>query len=94
MQQDRRGIHFTTGLDGQTDTSRDIHTFQRIKIQEYRDALKGGPVLLSNSQARPGRNFSQPRAQPFSEALYACGGGRRAGIDTTTTHNSEEPEII
>ena len=27
----------------------------------YRDALKGGPVLLSNSQAGPGRNFSQPR---------------------------------
>ena len=30
---------------------------------EYRDALKGGPVLLSNSQAGPGRNFSQPRVR-------------------------------
>ena len=28
----------------------------------YRDALKVGPVLLSNSQPRPGRNLSQPRA--------------------------------
>ena len=27
----------------------------------YRDALKGGPVLLSNSQAGPGRNFTPPR---------------------------------
>ena len=34
-----------------------------------RDALKGGPVLLRNGQARPGRNFSQPRGPPFSEAL-------------------------
>ena len=29
----------------------------------YRDGLKGGPVLLGNNQAGPGRNFSQPRAQ-------------------------------
>ena len=30
----------------------------------YRDhGLNGVPVLLSNSQARPGRNFSQPRAR-------------------------------
>ena len=28
----------------------------------YINALKGGPVLLSNSQAGLGRNFSQPRA--------------------------------
>ena len=28
----------------------------------YRDGLKGGPVLLSNSRALPGRKFSQPRA--------------------------------
>ena len=28
----------------------------------YRDGLKGGPVLLSNSRAGPGRNLSQPRA--------------------------------
>ena len=42
MMQERRkkgGVHFTTsGLldrsDRQTDTSRDIHTFQRIKIQD------------------------------------------------------------
>ena len=35
---------------------------QRDRVQRW---TKGGPVLLSNSQARPGRNFSQP----FSEAL-------------------------
>ena len=30
--------------------------------QEYfRDGLKGGPVLLSNSQTWPGKNFMQPR---------------------------------
>ena len=29
----------------------------------YRDLLKCGPVLLSNSQAGTGRNFSQPRAR-------------------------------
>ena len=28
----------------------------------YRDALKGGPVLLCNSQAGSGINFTQPRA--------------------------------
>ena len=27
----------------------------------YRDGLKSGPVLLSNSQAGPGRKISQPR---------------------------------
>ena len=27
----------------------------------YRDGLKSGPVLLSNSQAKPSRNFLQPR---------------------------------
>ena len=32
----------------------------------YRDSLKGWPVLLTNSQAGPGRNFSHP----FSGALY------------------------
>ena len=46
-----------------------------IKLKDaflYRDALRGGPVLvlLSNSQAGPGRNFSQPRAPPYSGALY------------------------
>ena len=35
----------------------------------YRDGLKVGPVLLSNSQARPGRSFSQPRAPPYSASL-------------------------
>ena len=29
-----RGFDSPTDYDGQTDTSRDIHTFQRIKIQE------------------------------------------------------------
>ena len=28
----------------------------------YIDVLKGGPVLLSNSHAGTGRNFTQPRA--------------------------------
>ena len=28
----------------------------------YRDGLKGGPVLIPNSQAGTGRNFSEPRA--------------------------------
>ena len=31
-------------------------------FHNYRDALKGGPVSLSNSQAGQGTNFSQPRA--------------------------------
>ena len=35
---------------------------EQIYTSLYRDALKGGPVLLSNSQAEPDRNFSQPRA--------------------------------
>ena len=34
----------------------------RMTSAEYRDALKGGPVSLSNSQAGQARNFSQPRA--------------------------------
>ena len=33
---------------------------------KYRDGLKGGPVLLSKSQASPGRNFSQPRPPLWS----------------------------
>ena len=33
---------------------------ERERETRYRDALKGGPVLLSNSQAGPGRNFTQP----------------------------------
>ena len=28
--------------------------------EAYRDGLKGGPVVLSNSQADPVRNFLQP----------------------------------
>ena len=32
-----------------------------IDSSTYRYALKGGPVLLSNSQAGPGRNFTQSR---------------------------------
>ena len=35
----------------------------RVTVQykhAYRDALRGGPVSLSNSQAGPGRNFTQP----------------------------------
>ena len=34
----------------------------RMGASLYRDPLKGGPVLLSNSKAGPGRNFSQPGA--------------------------------
>ena len=33
----------------------------------YRAPLKGGPVLLSTTQAGPGRNFSQPRAHLIVE---------------------------
>ena len=38
----------------------------------YRDGLKGGPVFLSNSQARPGRNFSQPRACLIVHLCTTC----------------------
>ena len=37
-------------------------TFFNVRLILYRDGLKGGPVLLSYSQAGPGRHFSQPRA--------------------------------
>ena len=37
----------------------------------YRDGLKTGPVLLSNSQAMQGRKFSQPRNH-FSAHLCIC----------------------
>ena len=43
----------------------------------YIDGRKSGPVLLSNSQAGPSRNFSQPKALPkahhlsFSPSLYS-----------------------
>ena len=40
------------------------HNFTR-HIQMYRDALKGGPVSLSNSQAGPGRNCTQPTRTHF-----------------------------
>ena len=40
------------------------HTNIRVRgLVLYRDGLKGGPVLLTNSQARPVRYFSQPRAR-------------------------------
>ena len=35
----------------------------------YRDGLKGGLVLLSNSQAGPSRNFLLPRPHPLAQ-LY------------------------
>ena len=37
-----------------------------------RDALKGGPVLLSISQAGPGRNFMQPRTHLDSDSGLCC----------------------
>ena len=40
----------------------------------HRDGLKGGPVLLSNSQAGPGTNFPQPRTRLLAnESLYTRG---------------------
>ena len=36
----------------------------------YRDGLKSLPVLLSNSQAGPGRIFSQPRDHFFNPSMY------------------------
>ena len=43
--------------------AKDFPTLGRLVVQlEYGDGPKGGPVLLSNGQAGPGRNFSQPRA--------------------------------
>ena len=38
----------------------------------YREVLLGGPVLLSNSQAGIGRNFSQPRAHHLLVCLRLC----------------------
>ena len=35
--------------------------FRCFGLSTYRDGLKSGPVLLSNSQVRPVRKFSQPR---------------------------------
>ena len=43
--------------------ARPHHSFSSL----FRDPLKGGPVLLSSSQARPGRKFSQPRAHLLVE---------------------------
>ena len=40
----------------------------------YRDGLKGGPVLLSYSKARRGKNFSQPKAHL---KVHLCTSGRR-----------------
>ena len=37
-----------------------------------RDALKGGPVSLSISQAGPGRNFMQPRTHLDSDSGLCC----------------------
>ena len=38
----------------------------------YRDVLKGGPVLLSNSQVRPGGIFLQPRAHLLVKLCTPC----------------------
>ena len=34
-----------------------------VNAETYRAPLKGGPVLLSTTQAGPGRNFSQPSSR-------------------------------
>ena len=41
----------------------------------YRDLLQGGPVLLSNSQAGPGRKFSQPRDHFVAHLCMLAGFG-------------------
>ena len=51
-----------------------IHSLLRI----YRDGIKGGPVLLSNSQSGPGRDFSQPRAQLLVAWLPLALGARKS----------------
>ena len=40
------------------------------RVQNYRDGLRSGPVLLSNSQAGPGRKFPQHRDHIFGPSLY------------------------
>ena len=62
-----------------------VDTF--LKSLLYRDGLKGGPVLLSNSQARPGINFSQPRAHLIvhlsilaERESQSRGGGERSAL--------------
>ena len=50
------GMPRGAGLNGK------VLVYNRNLTNTYRDALKGRPVLLNNSQARPGRNVSQPRA--------------------------------
>ena len=53
--------------------SRHFRTFFRM----YRDSLKGGPVLLGNSQTRPGINLSQPRAPLLCIFRHVLITGRR-----------------
>ena len=43
----------------------------------YRDALKGGPVSLINSQTGPGKNFTQPRVHLLVNPRIVAGGTRR-----------------
>ena len=50
----------------------------------YRDRLKGGPVLLSMTQANPGRKFSQPRAHLLAEPCTVyVGVAKSSKIDET-----------
>ena len=53
---------------------------EQIYTSLYRDALKGGPVLLSNSQAEPDRNFSQPRAHLLVNLCTICLGKGMEGL--------------
>ena len=41
-----------------------------LSYQSHRDRLKGGPVVLSNSQATPEKKFSQPKAQLLARFLH------------------------
>ena len=54
-----RGFDSPTDYDGQTDTSRDIHTFQRIKIQEY----------CVEWRARRRGTYHTPNSEPEEEII-------------------------
>ena len=56
---------------GQNDSTALDDDLKDERKKYYRDGLKGGPVLLSNSQAGPGINFTQPRAHFFVKLCRA-----------------------
>ena len=50
------------GGGGKEEEDRAGNESQHSEMANYRDELRGRPVMLSNSQAGPRTNFSQPRA--------------------------------